>query len=107
MNIKTSKELVDEANKEIKVLSAEEVKSSFIDEQYDVSRKQVENITIDEKGYLNKTYSIDLISLRRDSQNVLLNAISKIIDEVKAAEESEYGSPFSISKGIKEVLFWI
>ena len=29
MNIKTSKELVDEANKEIKVLSAEEVKSSF------------------------------------------------------------------------------
>jgi len=29
MNIKTSKELVDEANKEIKVLSAEEVKSSY------------------------------------------------------------------------------
>ena len=29
MNIKTSKELVDEANKEIKVLSPEEVKSSY------------------------------------------------------------------------------
>ena len=29
MNIKTSKDLVDEANKEIKVLSAEEVKSSY------------------------------------------------------------------------------
>ena len=29
MNIKTSKELVDEANKEIKVLSAEEVKSYY------------------------------------------------------------------------------
>ena len=29
MNIKTSKELVDEANKEIKVLNAEEVKSSY------------------------------------------------------------------------------
>ena len=29
MNIKSSKELVDEANKEIKVLSAEEVKSSY------------------------------------------------------------------------------
>ena len=29
MNIKTSKELVDEANKEIKVLSSEEVKSSY------------------------------------------------------------------------------
>lgn len=81
---------------------SENVNSSFIDEQYDVSRRQVENITIDERGYLNKTYSIDLISLRRDSQNVLLNAISKIIDEVKAAEESEYGSPFSISKGVKE-----
>ena len=29
MNIKTSKELVDEANKEIKVLNAEEVKTSY------------------------------------------------------------------------------
>ena len=29
MNIKSSKELVDEANKEIKVLSAEEVKTSY------------------------------------------------------------------------------
>ena len=29
MNIKSSKELVDEANKQIKVLSAEEVKSSY------------------------------------------------------------------------------
>ena len=29
MNIKSSKELVDEANKEIKVLSAEEIKSSY------------------------------------------------------------------------------
>ena len=29
MNIKSSKELVDEANKEIKVLSAEEVKLSY------------------------------------------------------------------------------
>ena len=29
MNIKSSKELVDEANKEIKVLSADEVKSSY------------------------------------------------------------------------------
>ena len=29
MNIKSSKELVEEANKEIKVLSAEEVKSSY------------------------------------------------------------------------------
>ena len=29
MNIKSSKDLVDEANKQIKVLSAEEVKSSY------------------------------------------------------------------------------
>ena len=29
MNIKSSKELVEEANKEIKVLSAKEVKSSY------------------------------------------------------------------------------
>ena len=29
MNIKSSKELVDEANKEIKVLNAQEIKSSY------------------------------------------------------------------------------
>ena len=42
MNIKSSKELVDEANKEIKVLSAEEVKSSY--EKGDITLIDVRDI---------------------------------------------------------------
>ena len=42
MNIKSSKDLVDEANKEIKVLSAEEVKSSY--EKGDITLIDVRDI---------------------------------------------------------------
>ena len=42
MNIKTSKELVDEANKEIKVLSPEEIKSSY--EKGDISLIDIRDI---------------------------------------------------------------
>ena len=42
MNIKSSKELVEEANKEIKVLSAKEVKSSY--EKGDISLIYIRDI---------------------------------------------------------------
>ena len=74
--------------------------SSFIDDGNDVSKKEIQTLSIDQDGYLTKTFSFDLISLRLDSENVLNNAVKNIIDEVKAAHYEEFGNPFSIEKGI-------
>ena len=78
----------------------ESFNSSFIDDGKNVSKKETQSLSIDQKGYLTKTFSFDLTSLRLDSQNVLSDAIKDIIDEVKAANYDEFGSPFSITKGI-------
>ncbi|HCX75867.1 MAG TPA: hypothetical protein DHU93_11235, partial [Algoriphagus sp.] len=45
---------------------------------------------------------MDLTSLRRDSENVLNSAIIDLVDEFKAKEQGEFGTPFSIEKGLKQ-----
>jgi hypothetical protein len=84
----------------LSVSLTEDFNSSFIDDAKDVSKQETQTLSIDENGYLNKTFQFELTALRLDSQNVLSNAIKDIIDEVKAANYAEFGSPFSIQKGI-------
>ena len=55
---------------------------------------------MDESGFLNKTFNIELKSLRLDSENVLTSAMAEIVDEKKSEEQAKFGSPFSISKAI-------
>jgi hypothetical protein len=74
--------------------------SSFIDDSNKVSRDENQQTSIDEQGYLTKTFSFNLTSLRLDSQNVLSEAIKDIVDEVETANKSTLGTPFSIEKGI-------
>lgn len=74
--------------------------SSFIDDTNHISRKETQSSAVDEKGYLSKTFSFELTSLRLDSENILESAIKTIIAEVVAANTS-LGDPSSISKGIK------
>lgn len=78
----------------------ENVNSSIVDDANKVSKKETQNLSIDERGYLNKTINIDLTSLRLDSENVINAAIANIIDAKKAEEQVEFGNPHSISKAV-------
>jgi hypothetical protein len=78
----------------------EDVSTSFVDTAKNVGRKETQSIDITKQGFVNKTFNIQLSALRQDSENVLNTAIGEIIDELKASEASEFGSPSSISKGI-------
>lgn len=79
----------------------ESFNSSFIDDANNISRKEIQNISVDEQGFLNKGYSFELISLRLDSQNVLETAMKTLIAETVAANATQFGDPVSIEKGIK------
>ena len=84
----------------LSVSLTESFDSSFIDNTNHISRKETQASAVDEKGYLSKTFSFELTSLRLDSENILESAIKTIIAEVVAANTS-LGDPASITKGIK------
>lgn len=86
----------------LSVSLTEKVSSSFVDSSNKISRKQTQDLQISEQGYLTKIHKIQLESLRLDSENVLTSAIGEIVDELKAAEQAQFGNPFSISKGISK-----
>jgi hypothetical protein len=79
----------------------ESFNSSFIDAANKISRKETQNSSVDEKGFLKKTFSFELSSLRMDSENILQAALKTVIAEVVAANSSQFGDPSSIEKGIK------
>jgi len=78
---------------------SETFSSSYIYEDENVSKKFTQTESVDEAGYLNKTVQVELTSLRRDNQNVLTQAVSSTIDDVKSQEQSVYGTPLSIERG--------
>ena len=78
----------------------ESFNSSFIDNVKHISRKETQSSSVDQKGYLSKTFSFELTSLRFDSQNILESAIKSLVDEV-IADNTDFGDPVSIEKGIK------
>jgi hypothetical protein len=84
----------------LSVSLSETINTSFIDELYGVSRQSTENIQITEQGFLEKSCQVELKSLRSDSESSLLHAISKIVNQIKDKEQSVYGNPISISKGL-------
>ena len=84
----------------LSVSLSEKFDSSFIDDTNHVSRKESQSSSVDQKGYLSKSFNFELTSLRFDSQNVLEAAMKTIIAEVVAANTS-LGDPVSIEKGMK------
>ena len=87
---------------DLSVSMTENFDSSFIDDGNKVSRSETQRVAVDANGYLTKVFNFDLTSLRLDSENVLSEAISSIVDEVEVANRSSLGAPFSIEKGIKK-----
>ena len=84
----------------LNVSLTETVTTSIVDPNKNVGRKETQDIKITPQGFLEKIVNIQLTSLRQDSENTLTKALGEIVDEVKSNEEQEFGSPFSISKGI-------
>lgn len=80
----------------------ENFESSFISHTENVSKDITTSLSVDESGFLSKEVSVDLTALRYDSQNVLEEAISSTIDQIISQEESEFGKPHSIQKGITQ-----
>ena len=86
----------------LSVTLEENFKSSFLFDSEEVSKDIKTSSSIDNKGYLNKTISVGFTSLGYDSQNILETAIANTIDEIISEEESDFGKPFSIQKGINK-----
>lgn len=84
----------------LKVSLNEDFNSSIIDSANNVSKKIVEKVSRTEAGFLEKTFTVNLTSLSYDAQNSIENAMASIIDDLKSQEESNFGDPYSISKGI-------
>ncbi len=84
----------------LSVSLSEQVESSFIDDARKVGRRETQTLKINEKGFLEKGFEVELKALRIDSENVLTSALGEIIDEIKSSAEEEFGPPFSITKGI-------
>jgi hypothetical protein len=74
--------------------------SSFIVDSENVSKKITTSNSVDEKGYLTKVISVELTSLKHHSSEVLGDAIGSTIDSIISDEESQFGKPFAIEKGI-------
>jgi hypothetical protein len=74
----------------------ENFESSFIIESENVSKNIKNSISLQPNGYLAKSISVDLTSLRNDSSNVLSAAIASTVTQ----ENSQFGQPISIQKGI-------
>tara|TARA_Y100000004_G_scaffold84668_1_gene95035 strand:+ start:5157 stop:6704 length:1548 start_codon:yes stop_codon:yes gene_type:complete len=83
----------------LSVSLSEKVDSSLVDTANNVSRKEKVSLKIDEKGFLEKTFTIDLKSLRLDSENTLKKATASIVDRKIVEEGGQFGKPFSVSKG--------
>tara|TARA_Y100000361_G_scaffold154361_1_gene179996 strand:+ start:9531 stop:11084 length:1554 start_codon:yes stop_codon:yes gene_type:complete len=86
----------------LSVSLTEKLNSSYVDQAKHISRRETQSISIGEDGFKEKVISMDLTSLRRDSENVLNSAIIDLVDEFKAKEQGEFGTPFSIEKGLKQ-----
>ena len=74
--------------------------SSFIVDSENVSKKITNSISIDQKGYLEKVINVEFTSIKYDSSNVLGSAIASTIDSIISDEQTKFGKPFSIEKGI-------
>jgi len=85
---------------DLSVSLSEKVDSSFIDGVKGVSKNQTQALEIGENGFINKTHTVNLTSLSRNSENVITSAMATIIDEIASENETEFGTPVSIEKGI-------
>jgi hypothetical protein len=86
----------------LKVDLQETFESSFIESSEGVSKKIKNSFSVDDTGYLSKTISIDLTSLKYDSQRVLEKALGDTVDSIITQEYASFGNPFSIEKGISK-----
>lgn len=84
----------------LSVSLSESFNSSIIDSGKNVSTNITEKLSQDSAGYVSKVITIELTALRYDAQNVIESAIADIIDEVISAQQSQFGKPHSIEKGI-------
>lgn len=78
----------------------ESFNSSFIVDAENVSKKITTSSSVDETGYLQKQINVELTSLKYNSSNVLESAIASTIDTIISNEQTQFGKPFSIEKGL-------
>ena len=74
--------------------------SSLIDSSEEFAVKRTEKFSQASDGYLSKEINLEITSLRYDAQNIVESAISSLIDSIILEEESSFGKPHSIVKGI-------
>ena len=70
----------------------------LIDQKY--SEEIIIDISIDNKGYTNKNYNVNLIALKEPLELVILNAVSAFLESVYEENLQQFKYPISISRSI-------
>jgi len=84
----------------LSVSLSESFNSSFIDADNNVSKIIKIKDGVTESGYLEKTFDVELTSLRLDSRKVLDEALGSSIDLIISQQKTTFGDPSTIQKGI-------
>lgn len=85
---------------DLSVSLQESFTSYVVDSSNDFSKNITQKLSQNERGYLSKEYTIDISSNRYDSQKIIDEACSSVIDDIIADEYAQFGNPHSIEKGI-------
>jgi hypothetical protein len=85
---------------DLSVSLSENLESSLIENGY--SRKQTYSISLNESGYLEKKYNVEIKALKDPLEAVALNACKAIIDELCASNLAQFVRPITIEKGINK-----
>lgn len=76
----------------------ENLNASNVDGNY--SKKVTYSIETTREGFREKNYNVEIIGLKKPVHHEALNGIKAVLDQIKSDNESEFGNPISINKGV-------
>lgn len=78
----------------------ENLETAFINGNH--SKKESYSLDLDEGGYLNKKYSVEIKAIKEPLETVAEEACRNIITTILAANLSQFGKPIEIGRGINK-----
>lgn len=78
----------------------ENLESSFIEDDY--SKRQTYSVEVDQGGYLQKKYTIEIKALKEPLEVVANEACKTILDGLITSNSAQFGYPVEIGKGLNK-----
>jgi hypothetical protein len=78
----------------------ENLETAFIDGDH--SKKESYSLNLDEGGFLNKKYSVEIKAIKEPLEVVAENACKSVISTILAANLAQFGKPIEIGRGVNK-----